>query len=427
MTLRNTVIEVFTSGGEERVADLDTQNTGLEETVQSITDKFENEILMMRRENKRLKSEGVALKRLELESAAKVTQLEEQLKAREMRDIVHLDGKRGREEAAVEEEDDREEEEEEQEGEGEGEMFDEEKEDNANGVGKLARRVAKTKSRGPSVGNKLTRSYMRLEDIEVVNTDESTVLVNDYITHKPHRAKSSNIASNRAIYKAIKNSIPSLDPQELSTLVQGVGSAFMAEDAANAAFLTLLQQIFAAASAAISFRQLAVKCRDQYVSNRQRKLGRRAGSPILARLVEQPGFKAVVFKKIKTANEAVCGALARNNRFYDNNFHKCVSVGQFVIDLVDIIGPGVAFRFLRDTNLSYSTLQTMTTGQARDSYLAELRSDPYRQTCKEVYSSARAAQATEKAWKDLGFKQLHGMSFCEAVARLGATALKELE
>ncbi|KAI9102789.1 hypothetical protein DFS34DRAFT_409736 [Phlyctochytrium arcticum] len=218
--------------------------------------------------------------------------------------------------------------------------------------------------------------------------------------------------------------MPDVDVSMLKTLAQGVSSAFFAEKAANAAFLTLLQHVFAAASAAISFRQLATLCHDKYLAGRRRKLGKQVGPTHIASLMFQRGFKSVVFKKMKEANYAACTAFDKSNVHHEKNFSKCVGVGQFIIDLVDTVGPGVAFRFLRESNLSYSSLQTMTTGQASNHYLAGLQKDPSRQRCSEVYSSADAAEATEKAWTELGFKQLHSMSFSDVVARFGATAMK---
>ncbi|KAI9104918.1 hypothetical protein DFS34DRAFT_605103 [Phlyctochytrium arcticum] len=272
---------------------------------------------------------------------------------------------------------------------------------------KEEKKVTLVKRRSPRTRNVLRgddRDLKPLQEIEVVNVEEFTALVHNYLTSTPLQMNPRATKRHKKILDAIQKAIPDADTSVVKLLAQGVGSAFMAENAENAAFLTLLQQVFAAASAAVSFRQLASLCCDKYVADRRRKLGKDIGPTELAALIQQPGLKSVVFRRMKEANDTACNALGKSNVHPEKNFVKCVGVGQFIIDLVDMIGPGVAFRFFRESNLSYSSLQTMTTGKARNLYVARLQKDPHRQTCRDVYSSSHAAEATEKAWKDLGFK-----------------------
>ncbi|KAI9104888.1 hypothetical protein DFS34DRAFT_645594 [Phlyctochytrium arcticum] len=357
---------------------LEVQELQFFERVSEIQDASTKEIERLALSDEKLNNEVVALEHSEMDLSIHVERLEKELKVWEERGLMEgsmndqvegfaneggssvtteendEEGKEGNEEKNVVEG----EEEEEEESAVSSEMDEDDHgaQSEPSKVGQVDKGIRRRSQRKRQVICRESKDFDRLQEIEVVNVKEFTALVNDYLTHEPFQINPNAVKHNQTILNAIKKAMPDVDVSMLKTLAQGVGSSFLAEKAANAAFLTLLQQIFAAASAAISFRQLATLCHDKYFADRRRKLGKQVGPTHIASLMYQRRFKSVVFKKMKEANDAACTAFDKSNVHYEKNFSKCVGVGQFIIDLVDTVGPGVAFRFLRESNLSYSSL-----------------------------------------------------------------------
>ncbi|KAI9103453.1 hypothetical protein DFS34DRAFT_683407 [Phlyctochytrium arcticum] len=269
---------IFLLEAEKKSLDVEVEGT---EIVDAVTNKFEKEITHLRSENHKLASEVMDLESIELDLNLQVKTLQNELELLrenksgeqdvEDHDVENQTGIRNRdgmEEDHEKEIEDEQNKEDMQHGEESEEDLDNMRIDsdcqkaNSNARGGRRGKVTKFRAQGGP------RNIARLQEIEEVDIDKFTAILTKCLTHRPNRANPRCGPNNRAIVNAIKRAMPDVEEQLLAPLAQGVGPSFMAEDAANAAFLTLLQQVFAAASTAISFRQLAIECRDQYLANR---------------------------------------------------------------------------------------------------------------------------------------------------------------
>ncbi|KAI9104432.1 hypothetical protein DFS34DRAFT_603124 [Phlyctochytrium arcticum] len=183
--------------------------------------------------------------------------------------------------------------------------------------------------------------------------------------------------------------IQAISPPEFQTIVNST---------AHGSTQQSLEQICAAASAALFFRETALACKGGYLRNLQRKHGSNAAGPTnLSELIHETGFKRVVFTKM------------RADGFVAKDLDKLVRAGQFVVDVADVVGPGVLLLFQKDTHLSYSVLREMGS--------TAVRASPVLRGCQSMYSSELAAAATQKLWTQLGYEDKHRSGFQELVAK----------